>query len=111
MPRTIRFHLDEHVDSAIAQGLRRRGIDVTTTVEANLLGASDDRHLAYALSEKRAIVTFDSDFLATAQCGERHSGITYRFQGNSHIGHVIRSLELIWELLEADEMMNRVEYL
>ncbi len=26
----IRFHLDENVSTAIAEGLRRRGIDVTT---------------------------------------------------------------------------------
>ena len=31
MPRTIRFHLDEHCATAIAEGLRRRGIDVTTS--------------------------------------------------------------------------------
>ena len=36
MARTMRFHLDEHVPHAIAEGLRRRGIDVTTTVEAGL---------------------------------------------------------------------------
>jgi hypothetical protein len=37
----IRFHLDENVDLAIASGLRRRGIDVTTSKEAGLIGASD----------------------------------------------------------------------
>jgi hypothetical protein len=31
MPLSIKFHLDEHVSGAIAAGLRRRGIDVTTT--------------------------------------------------------------------------------
>jgi hypothetical protein len=30
MPRTIRFHLDENCPRAVATGLRRRGIDVTT---------------------------------------------------------------------------------
>ena len=33
----IRFHLDEHVDGAVAVGLRRRNIDVTTTAQAGLL--------------------------------------------------------------------------
>jgi hypothetical protein len=46
MPRTIRFHLDEDVDPAIAEGLRRRGIDVTTTPEVGLLGARDPIQLA-----------------------------------------------------------------
>ena len=33
----IRFHLDENVSNAIADGLRQRGIDVTTTSEAGLI--------------------------------------------------------------------------
>ncbi len=33
MTQKIRFHLDENVSNAIAEGLRRRGIDVTTTPE------------------------------------------------------------------------------
>jgi membrane associated rhomboid family serine protease len=37
MPRTIRYHLDEHIDFAVAQGLRRRGIDVTTLVGASVM--------------------------------------------------------------------------
>ena len=37
----IRFHCDEQVERAIAEALRRRGIDVTTTPEARLLGATD----------------------------------------------------------------------
>lgn len=39
MPQAIRFHLDEHVDPAIADGLRRHGIDVTTTLDAGLVRA------------------------------------------------------------------------
>ncbi|MEM9538947.1 MAG: hypothetical protein AAGA60_05480 [Cyanobacteria bacterium P01_E01_bin.42] len=39
MSRTIRFHLDENVDNSIADGLRRRGIDVTTTPEVELISA------------------------------------------------------------------------
>jgi hypothetical protein len=48
----IRFHLDEHVASAIAEGLRRRGIDVTTTADAGLLDAPDEDHLAFARGGK-----------------------------------------------------------
>ena len=63
----IRFHLDEHVPYAIAEGLWRRGIDVTTTVDAGLRGATDDVHLAYALDRRRVIVTNNPDFLVPAQ--------------------------------------------
>ncbi|MBK9713373.1 MAG: hypothetical protein IPO81_19020 [Kouleothrix sp.] len=37
MPDPIRFALDEHVAPAVAAGLRRRGVDVTTPQEAELL--------------------------------------------------------------------------
>ena len=38
----IKFYLDEHVNPAVADGLRRRGVDVLTTQEAGMLGASDE---------------------------------------------------------------------
>ena len=63
MPRTIRFHLDENCPAAIAEGLRRRGIDITTTPDAGLLTASDEEQTAYALAEGRVIFTLDKDFL------------------------------------------------
>ena len=47
MPLNIKFHLDEHVSPAIAVGLRRRGIDVTTTREVGLQGADDADQIAY----------------------------------------------------------------
>jgi predicted nuclease of predicted toxin-antitoxin system len=46
----IRYHLDEHVPSAVADGLRRRGIEASTTVDAGLRSATDETHLAYALA-------------------------------------------------------------
>lgn len=59
----IRFHLDEHVDHAIAKGLRARGIDVTTTSDARLLGADDPAHIEFALRENRVVFTNDADSL------------------------------------------------
>jgi hypothetical protein len=47
----IRFHLDENISQAIANGLRRRGIDVTTTPEESLIGKLDEEQLAFAISK------------------------------------------------------------
>jgi uncharacterized protein with PIN domain len=69
MTDRIRFHLDENVDPAIADGLRRRGVDVTTTQEAGLLRSSDEEQLAFVISEGRILVTHDEDFLARAKRG------------------------------------------
>ena len=75
MPRTIRFHLDENGSQAIAEGLRRRGIDVTTTPESGLMAASDGEQLAYCRREGRVLFTYDEDFLAMDAAGAPHSGL------------------------------------
>ncbi len=60
---SIAFLLDEHVAHAVAQALRRRGIDAQTATEAGLLGATDAEVLAYAQRAGRIVVTHDDDFL------------------------------------------------
>ncbi len=77
MPRAIRIHLDENCSLAIAEGLRRRGIDVTTTPEVGLLGAIDEDQLAYCLAEGRVIFSYDDDLLRLAASGVEHAGIAY----------------------------------
>ena len=62
MTDRIRFHLDENVDLAVAIGLRRRGVDVTTTQEIGLIRASDEKQLEFALTDGRTLVTHDEDF-------------------------------------------------
>ena len=111
MPRTIRFHLDEHVAHAVAHGLRRPGIDVTTTTDAGLIGATDHEQIAYANTQGRVIFTEDDDFLALAAAGVAHPGVVYCHQNTRSIGQIIRALELIWEIYEPAEMQNRVEFI
>jgi hypothetical protein len=107
----IRFHLDEHVSPAIAVGLRQRGIDVTTSIEAGLLGAEDRAHLAYSLTTGRVIVTHDDDFLAQHANGVSHSGIAYCHQEKYKIGELLRALLLLHGGCDQDEMRGRVEFL
>jgi predicted nuclease of predicted toxin-antitoxin system len=95
----------------VADGLRRRGIGVTTTADAGLLGADDTDHVAFAVAEGRVIFTNDDDFLRLHDQGVAHPGIIYCHQQNRSVGEIIRALELIWEILEPDEMANRVEFL
>jgi predicted nuclease of predicted toxin-antitoxin system len=111
MPRTIRFHFDENCHRAVAEGLRRRGVDVTTTPEAGLLSATDEEQVAHGLSQGRVVFTHDRDFLRLHAAGIPHAGIAYSDKDSKSIGEMIRGLILLWEVLEADEMQNRVEYL
>lgn len=111
MAEKIKFHLDENVKNAIAHGLRRRGVDVTTTPEESLIGISDEAQLKFALSQNRVVFTQDTDFLRINQTNTVHSGIVYCSQGNKSIGEIIRGLILIWELLEPSDMLGKVEFL
>lgn len=111
MPEQVKFHLDENVSNAIAQGLRRRGIDVTTTAEENLIGTSYEEQLAFALSQQRVLFTQDDDFLRLHQNDVRHVGITYCHQGKRSIGEIIQALYLIWEWLEPDDMIGQIEFI
>jgi predicted nuclease of predicted toxin-antitoxin system len=111
MPRTIRFHLDEHVSHAVAEGLQRLGVDVTTSSDAGLLGAEDADHLAFSLAEGRVIFSEDQDFLILVSTGVEHAGVAYCRQGSRSIGQIVRALELIWEVYEPNEMRNCVEFL
>ncbi|WP_204105157.1 MULTISPECIES: DUF5615 family PIN-like protein [Spirulina sp. CCY15215] len=111
MPQTIRFHLDENVNGAIAEGLRRRGIDVTTSPEQGLMGTSDAEQLQFALSQNRVIFTQDDDFLRLHHAGINHSGIIYCKQNSRSIGGILQFLVLIWECLEPEEISDRVEFI
>jgi len=107
----IRFQLDEDVPHAVAGGLRRRGIDVATTTDADLLEASDLVQLARARVEMRVIVTHDSDFLRLHDEGHPHTGIAYCAQGARSIGELIQALALMYEVLEPGDMVGQVEFL
>jgi predicted nuclease of predicted toxin-antitoxin system len=111
MPRTIRFHLDENCHRGLAEGLRRRGIDVTTTPEAGLLSATDEEQAAYCLKAGRVIVTQDRDFLRLNAEGVPHAGIAYCDKDTKSIGEMIFGLVRMWEGLEPEAMPGRVQFL
>lgn len=95
MGHKIKFYTDEHVSKAIVKGLRQRGVDVMTTVESGMLGASDQDHLAFARTEKRVIFTQDDDFLRLHTTGIDHMGIVYAPQ-QTPIRKIIYGLMLIY---------------
>ena len=111
MPAEIRFHLDECVTVAVAHGLRRRGIDVTTSGESNLISSEDLDQLAFAVREERVLITQDADFLRLAREGRPHCGITYYVPGSRTIGELVSRLVLIHAILDPNEMNGTIEFL
>ena len=111
MSARIRYHLDENVSRAIAQGLKRTGIDVTSAKDVKLIGKSDLDHLIFAKTEQRVLVTHDDDLLVLAHQGYEHFGITYCRKDSRSVGEIIRLLILLYEIALPDEMKGRIEYL
>lgn len=102
--------MDEHVPKAVAEGLRRRGVDVVTVQEIGLQAADDQRHLERATQEGRVVVTQDADFLRLHAAGVSHRGIVYAPQ-QTPVPHMLRSLMLIHDVLTPDDMVRHVEFL
>jgi hypothetical protein len=55
---TIRFYFDQHIPSAVARGLRRRGVEVLTAQEADRCGVSDLDQLQFSTQQRRVLVTY-----------------------------------------------------
>ena len=102
--------MDEHIPRAVTGGLLRRGVDVLTAQDANMVEASDRDHLQLASKENRIIITQDADFLRLHQVGVSHAGIIYVPQ-QTPIGYIVRKLMTIHDLINPGEMKNRVEFL
>lgn len=111
MPTRLRFYLDENMAKEVADGLRTRNIDVITTPEVGHMGFKDEDHLAYAVSEGLVFVTQDEDFLILHSKQITHAGIAYYKPRTVSNKDVIRGLVLMYDVLDAEEMINHVEYL
>ena len=111
MPERIKFPLDENVSNAVAEDLRRREIDVTTTPKVNLTGITDEAQVAFALAQQRIIFTQDDDFVRLYQASVTHAGIAYCHQCSRSIADMIRASALLWEWVEPEDMVGQVEFI
>lgn len=108
----LRFHLDENVDHAVAQGLRLRGIDATTTSDAQLLNLDDGEQVAFALREGRVLVTHDAPLLQRHLQGDLHAGIVYGVpRGEPTIGLMVRFLHRLWQTHAPHEVAGQVFFM
>jgi predicted nuclease of predicted toxin-antitoxin system len=106
----IKLYTDEHVPRAVVRSLRERGIDTPTVSEAGMLGAGDEKLLAFARREGRVLFTQDEGFLRLHTSGMEHAGIVYARQPTT-IGDMIYGLRLVVEVLDSEEMKGHVEFL
>ena len=106
----LAFYTDESVSVAVAEGLKRRGVNALSSRDAGNLGLSDEEQLLYARKKSMVIVTHDDDFLSMA-VEVQHNGIVYVHQEKYNVGDLIRRLKLLKEIAEPKAMFNHVEFL
>ena len=111
----IRIYTNESVDVAIAEGLKRRGVDASSARDTGNLGLTDEEQLVYAGKEKAAVFTHDPDFLRIAarwiEEGKTHHGIIYCHQKSYPIGECVRRLRMLTSVLTLEDMVNHIEFL
>ena len=110
MAGTIKFYTDEHIPHAVVRGLRARGLDVLSVKEAGLLSATDAEHLERACGEGRVLVTCDADFLRLAPAWPNHAGIAFAPRQLT-VGAFLAGLGLLYDYLDAAEMVGHIEFL
>jgi predicted nuclease of predicted toxin-antitoxin system len=111
----LRIYTNESVNAAIADGLKRRGVDAFSARDAGNLGLTDEKQLNYAKAEKASIFTHDTDFLQIAvgytEKGQTHHVIIYCHQKSYTIGELIRKLRTFSAVLSSEDMVDRIEFL
>lgn len=111
----MKIYCDENIESAIIEGLRRRGLEVISARDTRELGKNDEHHLKRAFQLGAVILTHDVDFLRLAhewkQKGKGHNGILYAHPRNLSLRECILLVELVAQVLTEEEMKNHVEFL
>ena len=107
------LYTDEDIANLVATLLRARGLDVLTTIEAEMTGCSDEQQLAFAASEERCILThnrvdYERLHLSYIQTGQEHSGIIVTPQNNAY--EIAQRVGVILNTLTVDEVCNQLLY-
>ena len=111
----LKIYTDENVDVRVAEGLRRRGVAASTAYDERKIGVTDEDQLAQATALKAVIFTHDPDLIEIAaesnHRGDDHCGVIFVDMHRLRLGECIRRLALYADVVTAEEMVNRIEFL
>jgi len=109
------YYFDENVPSAIAEGLRKRRVDVLTAQEDGFDATPDPRVLDRAMELGRVLFTRDDDFLGEAAArlrdGRPFATVIYAHQQRASVRECIDDLELFAGAATVAEMRGQVLHL
>jgi len=96
----VSFFIDEDVHEELAAALRRQGIDAVNAHECGRKGAKDTEQLAFAVSQQRALITFNlTDFEVLAD--------QYFWQDKQHFGIIVSPQRTLREILRRLAALTR----
>jgi hypothetical protein len=111
----VLLYLDVHVPQAIADQLRRHGVDVLTTHDDGADRLPDDALLARATALGRVLFTQDVRFRAMAEQWQRDgrpfAGLLFGPQLGGTIGQYVADLELVAKSSEPADWQGIVQWL
>lgn len=110
----VDLYLDEDVDVLVAQLVKARGFSSLTCRDAGQLRVADAALLAYAVEQKKTLLTHNrADFEALHQqylsAGRMHYGILIAVRRPPY--QIVRNLLVILNRVTADEMENQIRYI
>lgn len=113
----VRLYVDEDAaQDAVVAGLRQRGIDVLTILDAGMASASDDQQLEFAAADGRCLYSLNVDDFCRLHkewlaAGRHHAGIVIIPRQRYSVGEKIRRLEELVDSISAETMVDRLEFL
>jgi Domain of unknown function (DUF5615) len=111
----VRLCLDVHVDKAIHDQLRLRGVDVLRAQDNGAAEMADAELLQHVTDLGRVIFTQDVRFKGLAEdwqrAGKPFSGLLFGNQLGVTVGTYVKDLELIAKATDTEEWLNVVEHL
>ncbi len=113
----IRLYVDEDAMArALLRGLRARGVDVTTVLDAGMSEQDDMDQLEYATQHGRVLYTYNVGHFCGLHVhymaqGKSHAGIIVVFRQRYSFGEQIRRLLQLISMKSAEEMRNSLQFL
>ena len=112
--QNIKLYLNENITDEVAQRLRGKGFDAISSHEVGKDAEDDTKQMAYAVSQRRAIVTINKkDFILLhkvyLQTGTEHYGIILSTDEDQWL--IYRRLLKLLATLETEEIRNEILWL
>jgi hypothetical protein len=111
----VLFYFDVHVPQAIAEQLRRRGVDVLTAQEDNANESLDEELLERCRTLGRVVFTQDIRFKARAENWQRQNrgfaGLIFGHQQRGTLGQYVNDLEIIAKASDLSDWESQVVHL